>query len=948
MATSRLLLDEVRKRLSNTSAYTNADLLNCSATLSSLISQNLTTFNLTPDILTTIVNEITICQQKKQVIPDLAETIANLQKDKHFISPTEAQVAASNQNYEDIVLYEHTLLTNSRGSVYVDAQGNYALAPIPNTRNIAPPKSQDGYIGDLTPNDIELSLTLLEDELQKERTSLGIDHALNTVSDDGKMGVYGTTVKDLISIGAVSQSALDTWSAIAEGDFADYALEAVKQGLISIEVYDKIPTTLRSALHWYVLSHAEHWLEKQLGPKNFLTLQKIQRLYAYRALLSQWKTAYQYFINNLIDSKAEIAGHLIAQRIFGKNLSQLFGIGAEFSTIIGRSARDIHARVVKGIESGIKVPLKEELPNGTSGISASAIDAAATKIPAPTNPIRTSPKTDIRDQKENSLRKVPSSAGFNDPKNIYPRENNMGRPSTNPLATGEKIQDTIVGKKDSKRVTDVPIARNAAPNTWSQPKSPYNGKYPYNHVQETESGHVVEYDDTPQNERMHWYHRSGTFTEVDANGTHVRKIVGDGYEIWDRDGYIYIGGKANITIEGNCNILVKNNVNLEVHGSLKADIHNDVDFNVAGHFNVTSGGNINLKSAQHLYAEGHMVDVHSDSTMTLSGRTAASLTSMESSASLLSGGGSVVINGVILELMPSGGSAATLYAQPFEALQGTAGTPVNKYTPTEPKLLPLTLEQRIDNWASALATLSENADANKDEIKMLKAKGLAEGLVTQEDLEKPLTEGQTDTSKKPTALPAKVASCSVIYGQSNFSPAYRLSKNITLGNLKGTENLQAQHGLSIQDIVCNLTQLAVNVIEPVFDLLGKNNVIISSTFRTPGQMTGAFKSASGISFHEQGLAVDFCFNKTFTEYYDIAVSLKKNVQFDKLLLEYRVGNIKGVNSYKPWIHMQWQQQGLNLATGSGGKPRLEYYTFKNDVNYSASLVNLLPNSNLTY
>ena len=627
MATSRLLLDEVRKRLSNNSTYTNADLLNCSATLSSLISQNLTSFNLTPDILTAIVNEITVCQQKQQVIPALAETITNLQKDRHFISPTEAQVAASNQNYEDIVLYEHTLLTNSRGSVYVDAQGNYVLAPIPNVRNIAPSKSQDGYIGDLTPNDIELLLTLLEDELRTERTTLGIDHALDTVSDDGSMGVYGTTVNDLITIGVVSQSALDTWSAIAEGNFDDYALEAVKQGLISIDVYDKIPVTLRSALHWYVLSHAEHWLEKQLGPKNFLTLQKIQRLYAYRTLLSQWKSSYQYFINNLIDSKADIAGHLLAQRIFGKNLSQLFGIGAEFSTILGRSARDIYARAVKGIQSGIHVPTQEERANGTSKVSASEIDTAAAKIPAPSNPVRTSPRTDIHDQKENSLRKIPNNAGFNDPKNIYPRENNMGRPSTNRLATGEKIQDTIIGKKDSKRVTDVPVARNTSPNTWSQPKSPYNAKYPYNHVQETESGHVVEYDDTPQNERMQWYHRSGTFVEIDANGTHVRKIIGDGYEIWDRDGYIYIGGKANITIEGNCNILVKNNVNLEVHGSLKADIHNDVDFNVAGHFNVTSGGNINLKSAQHLYAEGHMVDVYSDSTMTLSGRTAASLTS---------------------------------------------------------------------------------------------------------------------------------------------------------------------------------------------------------------------------------------------------------------------------------------------------------------------------------
>ena len=56
-------------------------------------------------------------------------------------------------------------------------------------------------------------------------------------------------------------------------------------------------------------------------------------------------------------------------------------------------------------------------------------------------------------------------------------------------------------------------------------------EYPYNHVKETESGHIVEFDDTPFAERIYEKHKSGTFYEIDADGNKVTRIVGDKYEI---------------------------------------------------------------------------------------------------------------------------------------------------------------------------------------------------------------------------------------------------------------------------------------------------------------------------------------------------------------------------------------------------------------------------------
>ena len=48
---------------------------------------------------------------------------------------------------------------------------------------------------------------------------------------------------------------------------------------------------------------------------------------------------------------------------------------------------------------------------------------------------------------------------------------------------------------------------------------PMISSYPNNHVYESESGHVQEFDDTPGAERIHTYHRAGTFEEIHPDGS---------------------------------------------------------------------------------------------------------------------------------------------------------------------------------------------------------------------------------------------------------------------------------------------------------------------------------------------------------------------------------------------------------------------------------------------
>jgi hypothetical protein len=61
------------------------------------------------------------------------------------------------------------------------------------------------------------------------------------------------------------------------------------------------------------------------------------------------------------------------------------------------------------------------------------------------------------------------------------------------------------------------------------PTNSYSAIYPFNHVYESESGHLIEIDDTPNSERLHWFHRVGTFTEFTPVGSRIDVTYGHNY-----------------------------------------------------------------------------------------------------------------------------------------------------------------------------------------------------------------------------------------------------------------------------------------------------------------------------------------------------------------------------------------------------------------------------------
>ena len=101
-----------------------------------------------------------------------------------------------------------------------------------------------------------------------------------------------------------------------------------------------------------------------------------------------------------------------------------------------------------------------------------------------------------------------------------------------------------------------------------------SSSYPKNQVKKTITGHIVEIDDTPGNERMLYRHRTGSGIEMRADGTVIVSSVDNTVRI--------TGGDEKVIVEGDGEISYNGNLTLNVTG--------DFDLKVGGNFNVVTSG----------------------------------------------------------------------------------------------------------------------------------------------------------------------------------------------------------------------------------------------------------------------------------------------------------------------------------------------------------------------
>jgi hypothetical protein len=125
-----------------------------------------------------------------------------------------------------------------------------------------------------------------------------------------------------------------------------------------------------------------------------------------------------------------------------------------------------------------------------------------------------------------------------------------------------------------------------------EPKSAYAAKYPYNKTFTTRSGHAIELDDTPGEERIHVYHKAGTYTEINKDGRRVQKIVGSDWEIILENKNVLVKGNLNIEVDGDATILVKGDAYNWIKGNAIQAVLQNATQTVGESVSQTIGGDL--------------------------------------------------------------------------------------------------------------------------------------------------------------------------------------------------------------------------------------------------------------------------------------------------------------------------------------------------------------------
>ena len=139
---------------------------------------------------------------------------------------------------------------------------------------------------------------------------------------------------------------------------------------------------------------------------------------------------------------------------------------------------------------------------------------------------------------------------------------------------------------------------------WNQPTSDFNAQYPYNQVYESESGHIKEFDDTPGAERIHEYHRAGTYYEVDHAGNKTDYVKGDRYHISLHDDYVYVKGRVVHTYDDEVLIRANDRVDLSAKWKMQIWSGGDLEIHSKRNINMKSDGDINLQADGHINLQG--------------------------------------------------------------------------------------------------------------------------------------------------------------------------------------------------------------------------------------------------------------------------------------------------------------------------------------------------------
>lgn len=156
-----------------------------------------------------------------------------------------------------------------------------------------------------------------------------------------------------------------------------------------------------------------------------------------------------------------------------------------------------------------------------------------------------------------------------------------GKENAVPKLARQVPDETTESPKGDDTAQSAPIP---SPRTLKEPQSPYAADYPFNRVIKTLAGHVIELDDTVGQERVHVWHNSGTYFEIDKVGNLTMRVMGNFYHVVEGDYQLHVKGDMDVVVEGNRTTKINKSLSVEVAGDKLQTIEGSVleNINAAG------------------------------------------------------------------------------------------------------------------------------------------------------------------------------------------------------------------------------------------------------------------------------------------------------------------------------------------------------------------------------
>jgi len=288
---------------------------------------------------------------------------------------------------------------------------------------------------------------------------------------------------------------------------------------------------------------------------------------------------------------------------------------------------------------------------------------------------------------ESSVGKASGGEGFYDPDEVYPFVARAEETDINRLARGENLADKyydemspvlaldttlhqqIMDTLDIVEVTDTVDAEDSqADVTQTEPDSTSDlSVYPDNSVIETQSGHIIEFDDTVGNERVRLIHRTGSYFEIKPDGTFVQKSVdevGESHYIHMSNVSEHIKMSVKRYIDLNVDEIIGGYVKKHIIGTLDEHIIGAVgrkldatlDEHIIGAVtkiydgNVVwnIGGTLDINTTGGITIDGATIDLTATTGATLNGGTTLGMSA--TTGATLDGGTTVDVTGTLVNL----------------------------------------------------------------------------------------------------------------------------------------------------------------------------------------------------------------------------------------------------------------------------------------------------------